>query len=97
MIGAGENDYDRDLRYTTTLFDLLTSDATHAAQNQQIMQEWLRKYVPLSINAARGLQPIWSQPLSKPVTFENSLERSKTHFRSIVEGLKLRIPEEVSA
>lgn len=97
IMGAGENDYDRDLRYSTELFGLLSTDATHGAENIAIMEGWLKKYVPLSIKAARTLQPIWSQPLSKPVAFESMLDKSKARFGAILESLKLGAPEEISA
>ncbi len=97
IMGAGENDYDRDLRYTSALFSLLTEDEKYASQNRDILQGWLSKYVPLSVNAARALQPVWSQPLSKPVSFENSLDKSKERLRSVVESLNLSVPEEVKA
>jgi propane monooxygenase small subunit len=97
IMGAGENDYDRDLRYSLELFGPLATDPTHGEENRKIMQGWLEKHVPLSIKAARGLQPIWSQPLTKPITFENSLDQSKTRFGTIVESLKLSVPQELSA
>jgi propane monooxygenase small subunit len=97
VVGAGENDDERDLRYTTLLYELLASDPKHAAANRKIMEGWLSKYVPMSLKAARALQPIWSQPQSKPVRFEDSLENSKQRFISILSDLHLATPKEISA
>ncbi len=97
LMGAGENDDERDLRYTTVLFELLASDAKFGAENRAIMEGWLAKYTPMSIKAARALQPIWSQPQLKPVTFENSFALSKERFVAILGQLKLAVPKEMNA
>lgn len=92
VMGAGENDYDRDLRYTRALFTLLLGDATHGAGNKQVVQEWLERWAPVSLDAARRLQPLWSQPAEKPVRFEDSLDRAKERFARLIEDLGLEAP-----
>ncbi|WP_416980996.1 aromatic/alkene monooxygenase hydroxylase subunit beta [Streptomyces sp. T028] len=92
VMGAGENDYDRDLRYTRALFTLLLGDAAHGAGNKQVVQEWLERWAPVSLDAARRLQPLWSQPTEKPVRFEDSLDRAKERFARLVEDLGLEAP-----
>lgn len=96
LMGAGENDFERDLRYTRHLFSLLSNDETHSQGNRQTMQDWLTKWVPISLEAARKLQPLWSQPMEKPVRFEDSLDRAKERMRTILTDLELAIPEELS-
>jgi propane monooxygenase small subunit len=97
IVGAGENDYERDLRYTNELFSLLANDKRHAGANIAVMQGWIEKYVPMSVKAARALQPVWSQPLVKPVKFEDSFDNSKARFVTTVSALNLKAPKEVSA
>ena len=97
LMGAGENDDDRDLRYTTFLYELLATDVKHGDENRGVMAGWLRKYVPLSLKAGRALQPIWSQPDSKPVRFEESLEKSKARLAGILTDIKLDVPKELFA
>jgi propane monooxygenase small subunit len=80
IVGAGENDYERDLRYTNELFSLLVNDKQHGEANRRILQGWVDRYTRMSLKAARDLQPIWSQPLVKPVKFEDSLDNSKARF-----------------
>ncbi|MGW0949700.1 aromatic/alkene monooxygenase hydroxylase subunit beta [Streptomyces sp. NPDC002623] len=92
VMGAGENDYDRDLRYTRALFSLLLGDQAHGAGNRTTVQEWLERWVPVSLGAARRLQPLWSQPGEKPVRFEDSLDRAKERFGRLVEDLGLHAP-----
>ncbi|MGW3622927.1 aromatic/alkene monooxygenase hydroxylase subunit beta [Streptomyces sp. NPDC000880] len=96
VMGAGENDYDRDLRYTRLLFSQLTEDGTHAAQNTRLLQEWAEKWVPVSLDAARQMQPLWSQPAEKIVRFEDSLERAKERAAQLLEGLGVNEPKPLS-
>ena len=81
VVGAEEYDYaERDLRYTRPMFELLTSDREFGDQNKAKLQEWLAVWVPRAIAAARTLQPLWSQPESKPPRFEDGLDAQKRRF-----------------
>jgi len=60
------------------------------------MQEWLSKWVPQCLEAARAMQPMWSQPDNKPPRFEDSLDRAKSRFAGIVSDLGLNTPEELT-
>jgi propane monooxygenase small subunit len=95
VVGAGENDDERDLRYTLSLFEMLAGDAKFGHQNRTLMNAWLEKYTPLSVDAARALQPIWSQPMVKPVKFEDSFTLSKQRFVAILSDLGLTVPKEL--
>jgi propane monooxygenase small subunit len=96
LIGAGEYDYSqRDLRWTVACFAPLTQDREFADHNKQLMQGWLTKWVPQCLEAARTLQPIWSQADHKPPTFEDSLDRAKSRFAGIVSDLGLQTPKEL--
>ena len=53
--------------------------------------------MPVSLDAARQLQPIWSQVSEKPVRFEDSLVRSKSRMADLLEDLTLDIPKEIRA
>jgi propane monooxygenase small subunit len=97
VIGAGEYDYSqRDLRWTQACFAPLVNDKEFADHNKELMQGWLSKWVPQAIEAARLLQPLWSQPDAKPPRFEDSLDRAKSRFAGIVSDLGLQTPEELN-
>lgn len=97
LVGAEEFDYaQRDLRYTTAMFDLLVNDREFADHNVQILQSWLENWVPTCLAAARKLQPLWSQPDAKPIRFEDALDRAKSRFSGIVSELGLRTPKELN-
>jgi propane monooxygenase small subunit len=49
------------------------------------------------LNAARNLQPIWSQISEKVVRFEDSLDRSRTRFEGLLSDIGLETPKEVKA
>ncbi|MFG1817628.1 aromatic/alkene monooxygenase hydroxylase subunit beta [Kribbella sp. NPDC049174] len=95
IVGTGEHDYDRDLSYTRNLFRLLTRDEQYGETNKVLFGEWLATWVPRSLAAAQALQPIWSQPADKAVTFADSFEAAKQKFRSLLDELGLDIPKEL--
>jgi propane monooxygenase small subunit len=95
IVGTGEHDYDRDLAYTRNLFRLLTRDPEHGETNKELFGTWLATWVPRCLDAARALQPIWSQPADKAVTFATSFDAAAAKFRSLLEDLGLDIPKEL--
>jgi propane monooxygenase small subunit len=78
------------------MFELLTADREFAEHNKRILQEWLVNWVSISIEAARALQPLWSQPDAKPLRFEDALDGVKSRFAGIVTDLGLEIPKELA-
>jgi propane monooxygenase small subunit len=97
LVGAEEYDFaERDLRYTTAMFELLTNDREFADHNKAILQQWLAAWVPRAIVAARTLQPIWSQPDHKPPRFEDGLDAAKNRFSGILTDLGLETPKELA-
>jgi propane monooxygenase small subunit len=48
------------------------------------------------LDAARTLQPLWSQPDAKPPRFEDGLDRAKTRFAETLTTLGLDIPKELA-
>jgi propane monooxygenase small subunit len=78
------------------MFHLLTNDREFADHNRQIIQGWLSKWVPQAIAAARGMQPLWSQPENKPPRFEDALDAAKSRFSGILSDLDLDTPKELS-
>ena len=96
IVGTGEHDYDRDLNYTRMLFQLLTHDPEYGEANRALFDEWMAVWVPRCLAAARALQPIWSQPADKAVTFATSLEAASAKFTVLLESLGLDIPKELT-
>lgn len=96
IVGTGENDYNRDLGYTRVLVSMLTRDEKHADANKATMNEWMAKWVPLCLAAAHELQPIWSQPHEKVITFSESLNAAKDSFRIVLAEIGLDVPKELA-
>jgi propane 2-monooxygenase small subunit len=94
LVGAGENDFNRDLRYTRALFLMLAQDATYGAENKEIMRGWLDKWVPVSRHAALELQPIWSQPAERSITFADSCDAANADFLTLIAELGIANPKE---
>lgn len=95
IVGTGEHDYDRDLAYSRNLFQLLTRDEEHGEANKALFATWLETWVPRCLDAARALQPIWSQPADRAVTFTTSLDAAEDKFRSLLGDIGLDTPKEL--
>lgn len=97
IVGAAEYDYaQRDLGYTRAMFELLSNDKEFAQHNKEIMQGWLSHWVSRCLEAARILQPLWSQPDFKPPRFEDALDGAKSRFSGILSDLDLTVPKELA-
>jgi propane monooxygenase small subunit len=97
IMGAGESDAAREQKGARALFRMLADDPSHAAENKQTMERWLAEWTPRAVGAARTLQPIWSQLSEKVVRFEDSFDRSRGRFESLVGDIGLEAPKEVTA
>lgn len=89
VISAAEADYERNLANTIDLMYLLASDEEHGAHNKTLFQSWVKKHGALADKAALALQPIWSQPHSKPVSFEDVKAVSNERVGQILTELGL--------
>jgi propane monooxygenase small subunit len=95
VMGTGEADAAREQRGARHLFQLLLRDAQHAGENRAVLQEWLAKWVPASVGAARQLQPLWSQLSEQVVSFEDSFGRARLRFSDLLADLGLEYPKEI--
>jgi propane monooxygenase small subunit len=95
VIGVGEADVARDQAGARRLFSLLANDPEHGAANRAVMAGWLETWVPRSVAAGRGLQPIWSQLSERVVTFDDSATRAKIRFRELLTELGLTYDKEL--
>jgi propane monooxygenase small subunit len=97
VIGVSAREFnERDLAYTRDMMKDFLEDETNGEANKEAMQGWLAEWVPYSIAAARGLEPIWSEPEVQPVSFEDSFARARSRFEGILDDLGLQVPQEVS-
>ena len=95
IVGTGENDYDRDLAYTRNLFRILTRDEQFGESNKALFSSWLSTWIPRCLDAAHALQPLWSQPAEKVVTFATSLGHTEGKFTELLEAIELSAPQEI--
>jgi propane 2-monooxygenase small subunit len=96
IIATGEGDYERNLANTIEMFHILAHDPTHGAHNIATMQDWLRKYVPLCVEASHQMQPIWSLPQVKRVQFTDAFVRAKNRITTTLKQIGVDMPEEVT-
>ena len=68
---------------------LLVHDEVHGRHNRALLEGWVKKHGDLADKAAAALQPIWSQPHSKPVSFEHVRTASHERIAQILGELGL--------
>ena len=98
VMGAGESDAAREQRGARALFRMLASDGD-ARRGERHGHAGLAGQVggADAMNAARQLQPIWSQISEKVVRFEDSMERSRGRLKIMADEIGLETPKEVKS
>jgi propane monooxygenase small subunit len=83
VVSAAEGDYERNLANTVELFSMLTQDQLHGETNRQLFLGWAEAYGKQAMDAAKLLQPIWSQPRVKVAQFNDAFDQAKNRLRAI--------------
>ena len=89
VITSAEGDYERNLANTIDFAHMLVADETFGKANSALFQGWVKKHAALADKAAKLLQPIWSMPHSKPVSFDEARTVSQERFAKILAELSL--------
>jgi propane 2-monooxygenase small subunit len=95
IVAIAEGDYERNLANTVELFHILLHDPEETEHNQQTVQRWLSKYLPLCLEAANQLQPIWSQPRVKVASFGEAFTAAKVRVEAILGQIGAQLPKGV--
>ena len=72
IASAAEGDYERNLANAVELFSMLAQDQQYGEANRQQFAIWAQAHGKLAMEAARLLQPIWSQPRVKAIQFNTA-------------------------
>ncbi|MEL6312223.1 MAG: toluene hydroxylase, partial [Pseudomonadota bacterium] len=72
VISAAEADYERNLANAIDFAFLLVTDEEHGAANRALFEGWIAKHGALADKASANLRPIWSQPHSKPLSYDDA-------------------------
>ena len=97
VVSAAEADYERNLANTVELFHMLGTDPEHGKHNITLFNSWLAKHGDLALDASNHLQPIWSQPRVKVVTFGDALAHAKNRIKGIAAELGLTVPANLAS
>jgi propane 2-monooxygenase small subunit len=92
VVAAAEADYERNLANCVDLVYTLANDAQHAGHNKELFNGWMKKHVALANEAANNLQPLWSQPRVKVVSFAEAQAQSKNRLAAICSEVGLKTP-----
>jgi propane 2-monooxygenase small subunit len=95
IVGVAEGDFERNLANTVELFQILLHDPIEAEHNRGIVRGWLQKHLLLCTEAAKQLQPIWSQPRVKVTSFADSYAAAKNRVENILSQIGADLPKGV--
>ncbi len=89
VISAAEADYERNLANAIDFAFILVDDSEHGAANRDLLQGWVQRYGDLADKASEALRPIWSQPHSKPRSYDDARAVSVERLGQILGELGL--------
>jgi propane monooxygenase small subunit len=96
LVSSAEGDYERNLNNAIEMFHILGSDPEHGDNNKKVMQGWLEEYIPLCVEAANQMQPIWSQPQVKRIQFSEAFARAKNRLTTTLSQINIELPQGVN-
>jgi len=71
----------------TSAYRMLADDEEHGEANKQVMKGWLEQWVPVSLDAAQQLRPIWSEISEKK---EENKEKNQNKKKNQESGSEAR-------
>ncbi len=95
VLSAAENDYDRNLENAIEMFGMISRDEKYADDNKKVFDQWLNKYVPMAVSAMEQLQPLWSQPRVKHVSYVEVYEAAKHRLTVALSEAGISLPDEI--
>ncbi len=97
VVSSAEGDYQRNLANTVEMLHMLVSDAKHSAHNTALFNGWMKTYGDRAVAAAKNLQPIWSLPHTKVVSFKDAYAAAVDRMQGITNQLGLKLPTSITA
>ena len=71
---------------------LLSGDATHSEHNKAVMQQWLQTYLPLCLEAAAALEPIWALSTKGDLSYPAAVAEARYRFKDILTEIGIGAP-----
>ena len=96
VVSAAADDYRRNLANTLSLMKLLSGDAMHGAANKKLMDSWLQKYLPLTLDAASALAPVWALSRKGDLQYASVAAEAKARFKDILTEIGIGVPAGVT-
>lgn len=93
VLSGAENDFDRNLENAIEMFGIIARDEKYAEDNKKVFDGWLNKYVPMAVAAMEQLQPLWSQPRVKHVSYVDAYEAAKNRLTVALSEASITLPD----
>lgn len=96
VVSAAADDYRRNLANTLTLMKLLSGDPSHGEHNKALMQGWLARYLPLCLEAAAALEPVWALASKGDLSYPTVVTEARYRFKDILTEIGIGVPTGIS-
>lgn len=92
LLASARCDTQRHIAFTRALVELVISDDVHGSSNKRLVEEWLAKWTPHALTAARAVGKLFELPGIVSVPSAPRLERVIARKRQISTELGLEVP-----
>jgi methane monooxygenase component A beta chain/propane monooxygenase small subunit len=92
LLASARCDTERHLAFTRALVQLVTADHVHGSSNKRLVEEWLAKWTPHALTAARAVGRLFELPGIVSVPCAPRLERVIARQRQVSTELGLEVP-----
>jgi methane monooxygenase component A beta chain/propane monooxygenase small subunit len=89
ILATVENDWQRNLKWTKELVNVLLRDPEHGAGNKKVIESWIGKWLPYTRGAMQEFAPVFDLPVVKPQTFAQAWERVDRQYAALLQELNL--------
>lgn len=89
VLATVENDWQRNLQWTTALVNVLLRDPEHGVGNKKIVEAWLAKWLPYTRAAMEDFAPLFDIPAVRPHTFAQARQRVEEQYAAFLRELQV--------
>jgi methane monooxygenase component A beta chain/propane monooxygenase small subunit len=91
IVSTAERDRRWSRAWTEALVRMVTAGEVSAAkENLNVLQEWVDKWTPITLEAALALEGLYEVVPDKGVSFADTLSEARSHHDAILSGLGLQ-------
>ena len=91
ILATAENDWQRNLKWTKELVNVLLRDPEHGAGNKKVIEGWVAKWQAYAQEAMQAFAPLFDIPTVRPQTFAQAHARIEQQHETVLKELGLEV------